>query len=85
MLLPSNNRKNVDFDLLIEQQNRTFWDYLIYLKRLAKGNAEAWKMLNDHESCAICKERNKTILRFVNAFIWIRDKQRCHIVGLRQD
>ena len=41
MLLPSNNRKNVDFDLLIEQQNRTFWDYLIYLKRLAKGNAEA--------------------------------------------
>jgi len=30
---------------------------LIYLKRLAKGDAEAWKMLNDHERRAIYKER----------------------------
>jgi len=85
ILLPSNSRKNVDFDLLIEQQNRIFWDDLIYLKRLAKGDAEAWKMLNDHERRAIYKERNKTKLRFVKKFIWICDKQRCHIVGLRQD
>jgi len=55
------------------------------LKRLAKGDAEAWKMLNDHERCATYKECNKTKLRFVKQFIWIRDKQRCHIVGLRQD
>jgi len=41
-------------------------------------------MLNDHERRAIYKERNKTKLRFVKKFIWIRDKQRCHIVGLRQ-
>jgi len=85
ILLPSNSRKNVDFDLLIEQQNRIFWDDLIYLKRLAKGDKEAWKMLNDHERRTIYKERNKTKLRFVKKFIWIRDKQRCHIVGLRQD
>jgi len=32
ILLPSNSRKKVDFDLLIEQQNRIFWDDLIYLK-----------------------------------------------------
>jgi len=70
---------------LIEQQNRILSDDLIYLKKLAKGDAEAWKMLNDHERRAIYKERNKTILRFVKTFIWIRDKQRCHIVDLRQD
>ena len=63
ILLPSNSRKNVD--LLIEQQNRISWDDLIYLKRLAKGDAEAWKMLNDYERRAIYKERNKTKLRFV--------------------
>ena len=85
ILLPSNSRKNVDFDLLIKQQNRIFWNDLIYLKRLAKGDAEAWKMLNDHERRTIYKERNKTKLRFVKKFNWIRDKQRCHIVGLRQD
>jgi len=85
ILPPSNSRKNVDFDLLIEQQNRIFWDDLIYLKRLAKGDAEAWKMLNDQERRAIYTERNKTKLRFVKKFIWIRDKQRGHIVGLRQD
>jgi len=71
ILLPSNSRKNVNFDLLIEQQNRIFWIDLIYLKRLAKGDAKAWKMLNDHEKCAIYKERNKTKLRFVKKFIWI--------------
>jgi len=71
--------------LLIEQKNIIFWDDLIYLKRLAKGDAEAWKMLNDHERHAIHKERNKTKLRFVKKFIRIRDKQRSHIVGLRQD
>jgi len=70
--------------LLIEQQNRIFWDDLTDLKRLAKGDAEAWKMLNDHERRAIYKERNKAKLRFVKKFNWIRDKQRCHIVGLRQ-
>jgi len=59
ILLPSNSRKNADFDLLIEQQNRILRDDLIYLKRLAKGDAEAWKMLNDHERRAIYKERNK--------------------------
>jgi len=85
ILLPSNSRKNVDFDLLIEQQKRIFWDDLICLKRLAKGDAEAWKMLNDHERHAIYMERNKTKLRFGKKFIWIRDKQRRHIVGLRQD
>jgi len=85
ILLPSNSRNNVDFDLLIEQQNVIFCDDLIYLKRLAKGDAEASKMLNDHERRAIYTERNKTKLRFVKKFIWIRDKQRCHIVGLRQD
>ena len=42
-------------------------------------------MLNDHERRAIYVERNKTKLRFVKKFIWIRDKQRRHIVGLRQD
>ena len=42
-------------------------------------------MLNDHERCAIYKEHNKTKLRFVKKFIWIRDKQRCRIAGLRQD
>jgi len=40
ILLPSNSTKNVDFDLLIEQQNIIFWDDLIYLKRLAKGDME---------------------------------------------
>ena len=59
ILLPSNSRKNVDFDLLIEQQNRIFWDDLICLKRLAEGDAEAWKMLNDHERRAIYMERRK--------------------------
>jgi len=54
------------------------------LKRLSKGDAEAWKMLNDHERRAIDEERNKTKLRFVKKLIWIRDKQRCHVVGLRQ-
>ena len=58
---------------------------IICLKRLAKGDAEAWKMLNDHERRAIYNERNKTKLRFVKKFIWISDKQHCHIVGLRQD
>jgi len=71
--------------LLIEQQNRILRVDLIYLKRLARGHAEAWKMLNDHERRAIYKERNKIKLRFVQRFNWIRDKQRCHIVGLRQD
>jgi len=71
--------------LLIEQQNRILRDDLIYLKRLAKGDAEAWKMLNDHERCAIYKERKKIKLWFVKRFNWIRDKQRCHIVGLHQD
>ena len=47
--------------------------------------AEAWKMLNDHERRTIYKERNKTKLQFVKKFNWIRDKQRCRIVGLRQD
>ena len=70
ILLPSNSRKNVDFDLLIEQQNKIFWNGLIYLKRLAKGDAEAWKMLNDHERRAIYKESNKTKLRFVKKLIW---------------
>jgi len=42
-------------------------------------------MLNDHERRAIYTELNKTKLRFVKKFIWIRDKQRCHIEGLRQD
>jgi len=42
-------------------------------------------MLNNHERHAIYKERNKTKLRFVKKFIWIRDKQCCHIVSLRQD
>jgi len=42
-------------------------------------------MLNDQERRAIYTERNKTKLRFVKKFIWIRDKQRGHIVGLRQD
>jgi len=55
----------VDFDLLIEQQNRIFWDNLIFLKILAKGDAEAWKTLNDHERRPIYKERNKPKLRFV--------------------
>jgi len=65
ILLPSNRRKNVGFDLLIQQQNIIFWDDLIYLKRLAKGDAEAWKMLNDHERRAIYTESNETKLRFV--------------------
>ena len=42
-------------------------------------------MLNDHERRTIYKQRNKTKLRFVKKFNWIRDKQRCRIVGLRQD
>jgi len=41
-------------------------------------------MLNDNERRAIYKERDKTKLRFVKKFNWIRDKQRCYIVGLRQ-
>jgi len=55
------------------------------LQRRAKGDAEAWKMLNDHERRVIYKERKKTKLLFVKRFNWIRGKQRCHIVGLRQD
>ena len=43
------------------------------------------EMLNDHERRAVYEERNKTILRCVKRFNWIRDKQRCYIVGLRQD
>jgi len=41
-------------------------------------------MLNDNERCDIYKERNKPKLRFVKNVNWIRDKQRCHMVGLRQ-
>jgi len=59
ILLPSNSRKNLDFDLLIEQQNWIFLDDLIYLKRLAKGDAEACKMLNDHERRTIYMERKE--------------------------
>ena len=83
ILLPSNSRKNVDFDLLIEQQIRLSGT-LINLKRFGKVDAEACKMLNDNERRAIYKERDKTKLRFVKKFNWIRDKQRCYIVGLRQ-
>ena len=70
---------------MIEQQNRIFWNDLIYLKRLAKGGAEAWKMLNGHERRTIYMERNKTKLRLGKKLICIRDKQPCHIGGLRQD
>ena len=69
---------------MIEQGNRLLRDDLISLERFAKGDGEAWKMVNDNERCAIYKERNKTKLRFVKKFNWIRDKQRCHILGLRQ-
>ena len=31
------------------------------------------------------RNASKSKLRFVKKFIWIRDKQRCHIVGLPQD
>ena len=50
----------------------------------ALQSAKARKMLKDNERCAIYKERNKTKLRFVKKFNWIFDKQRCHIVSLRQ-
>jgi len=45
-LLPSNRRKQVDFDLLIEQQNRYLRDDLLKQKEIAKGDTEAWKKLN---------------------------------------
>jgi len=45
-LLPSNRRKQVDFDLLIEQQNRYLRDDLLKQKKIAKGDTEAWKKLN---------------------------------------
>ena len=33
ILLPSNSRENVDFDLLIEQQNRILWDVSILFEK----------------------------------------------------
>jgi len=35
--------------LLIEQQNRTLHDDLFKLKEIAKGDTEAWNILNNDE------------------------------------
>jgi len=74
ILLPSNRRKQVDFDLLIEQQNRYLRDDLLKLKEIAKGDTEAWKKLNYNERCTVYRERDMTKLIFIKEFRWICEK-----------
>jgi len=64
ILLPSNRRKHVHFDLLIEQQNRNLREVLLKLKEIAKVDREAWKLVNHDERRAVYRERDKTKLRF---------------------
>ena len=56
-MLPSNRYKQVDFDLLIEQQNRYLRDDLLKLKEIAKGDTEAWKKLNYKEGAPLQRTR----------------------------
>ena len=84
ILLPSNRRKQVDFDLLIEQQNRYLRDDFLKLKEIAKGDTEAWKKLNYNERCAVYRERDKTKLIFIKKFRWIREKHPKHVNNKRR-
>ena len=77
IFLPSSRHTQVDFDLLIEQQNRNLRDSL-QLKEIGKGDTEAWKKLNYDERYAIYREGHKTKL-VKKKFRWIRNKQPKHV------
>ena len=83
VLLPSNQRKGVDYDLLLTQQARRIKLSLNEIELTIKKYKDVWKKLSYEEKERLNQIKKSYKEEYINKFIWIQQKQYKNIIKFK--